>query len=180
MQSKTWQACSHVAALLFKLEEIKRQGLPAVPEDVTCTGTLQQWYVPPKRDVQAASVKDISFPKAQYGKTPKVVSKRLDDSNFKPQATIGKAALENLLTQVSLAYPKSGLLHFFENKPQGVMIWKHQGCFQKHEMLRKCSVSQIMGYNQLQYPTAAMNGELGIRVQLKLHILITGDRVGIR
>ena len=69
-----------------------------------------------------------------------------------------KAALENLLTQVSLACPKSGILHLFENKSQSVMIWNHQGCFQKHEILRKCLLSRIMGYNQLHYPTAAIMG----------------------
>ena len=55
-----------VTLLLFfsKLEDLKRQGLAAILEDVTCTGMLQLWHVPPKRDIQAAAIKDITFPKA--------------------------------------------------------------------------------------------------------------------
>ena len=77
---------------------------------------LQQWHAPLKRDVQAAAVKDITFPKAQYGKTPQVVSKRLVDSNFTPQGTV----IESLLTQGSQAWV------FFTSLEltQDVMIWK--------------------------------------------------------
>lgn len=71
MQSRTCQSCSQVAALLYKHEDLKRQqGFAAIPEDITCTGTLQQWHVPPKQGVQAAAVKDITFPKAHYERTP--------------------------------------------------------------------------------------------------------------
>ena len=81
---------------------------------------LQQWHAPLKRDVQAAAVKDITCPKAQYGKTPQVVSKRLVDSNFTPQGTMDKAVIESLLTQGSQAWV------FFTSLEltQDVMIWK--------------------------------------------------------
>ena len=62
----------HIATLLLFFSSLKTLSA-AIPEDVTCTGTLQQWHIPTKRDVQAAAVKDITFPKAQYGKTPKVI-----------------------------------------------------------------------------------------------------------
>ena len=62
------QACSHVAALLFKLEDLKRSNTVSIPEDITSTGKLQQWHVPPKREVQPVPVNAIQFEKAQYGK----------------------------------------------------------------------------------------------------------------
>ena len=83
------QACSHVAALLFKLEDLKREGLAAIPEDVTCTGTLQQWHVPPKQDVQAAAVKESLFQRHNMERHQK-------NKN-------------GWMTKVSQACPKSGL-----------------------------------------------------------------------
>ena len=38
------------------------------PADMSSTGRLQQWHVPPKRVVQPKSLKQISFRKAEYGK----------------------------------------------------------------------------------------------------------------
>ncbi len=71
-----------------------------------------------------------TFLKAQCGKLPKTVCKRLDGSNFTPHGTMDKAALESLLTQVSQACPEIGLFHFFENNSgcddmEALGIWKH-------------------------------------------------------
>ena len=44
------EACSHVAALLFYIEDIKRREGP-LPLDKTVTDQLQQWHVPPQRTV---------------------------------------------------------------------------------------------------------------------------------
>ena len=168
------QACSHIAALLFKLEDLKRQGLAVIPEDVTCTGTLQQWHVPPKRDVQAAAVKDITFPKAQYGKTPKVIKKRLGDSKPTSKGAGDTIAVETLLTKASQACLKSGLSVHFEmiqfiekstREQSAGQLWLalHNGrltsslfCEILHRRDTTNLVSRIMRYNCLQYPTAAM------------------------
>ena len=95
------QACSHVAALHFKLEDLEYQGLAVILQDVTCTGTLQLWHIPPKRDVQAAAIKDTTFPKAQYGKTPKVARKRLDDSKPTSERAADKIVIETQVTEFS-------------------------------------------------------------------------------
>ena len=97
------QACSQAVALLFKLEDPKREGLAAIPENVT--GTLQLWHVPPKRDVQAAAVKDNTFLKAQYGKTPKSIKKHRDDSKPTSEGAGGTIAIKTLLAKVSQACP---------------------------------------------------------------------------
>ena len=119
--------------LLLSFSRLKtlsaRCQLAAIPEDVTCTGTLLQWHVPPKQDIQAAAVKDITFPKEQYGKTPKVIKKRLDDSKPTSEGAGDTFAIETLLAKVSQACPTSGLLHFLR-LTQDVM--RKQSCYHKH------------------------------------------------
>ena len=46
------EACSHVAALMFFLEDKMRQKDMNLSPDTSSTGRLQQWHVPPKRVVQ--------------------------------------------------------------------------------------------------------------------------------
>ena len=45
------EACCHIAALIFYLEDFMRQGYIDLPTDTTATDHLQEWHVPPKRDV---------------------------------------------------------------------------------------------------------------------------------
>ena len=62
------EACSHITALMFYLEDFMRQDHSDLPTDTGATDHLQQWHVPPKRDVSAQSVEGITFRKAEYGK----------------------------------------------------------------------------------------------------------------
>lgn len=99
-----------IAALLFKLKDLKRQELAVIPENVA--RMLQQWHVPPKRDVQAAAVEDISFPKAQYGKTLKEARKQLDDSNPTSEGAADKIAVETLYLRFHRHAPKAVFFTF--------------------------------------------------------------------
>ena len=62
------EACSHVAALLFYLEDCVQRRDKLLPDNSTCTDKLQQWHIPPKRTINPAPVSDIEFRKAEYGK----------------------------------------------------------------------------------------------------------------
>jgi len=62
------ETCSHIAALMFYLEDFMRQGHSDLPTNTAATDRLQQWHVPPKRDVSAQPVEGITFRKAEYGK----------------------------------------------------------------------------------------------------------------
>ena len=42
------EACSYVAALMFYLEDKMRQKAMHLPADMSSTGRLLQWHVPPK------------------------------------------------------------------------------------------------------------------------------------
>ena len=57
------EACSHIAALMFYLEDFMRQGHSNKPSDTAATDHLQQWHVPLKRDVSAQPVKGITLRK---------------------------------------------------------------------------------------------------------------------
>ena len=62
------EACNHIGALMFYLEDFMRQDHSCLPTDTAATDNLQQWHVPLKRDVSAQSVEGITFRKAEHGK----------------------------------------------------------------------------------------------------------------
>ena len=62
------EACSHIVALMFYLEDFMRQDHSDLPTDTAATDHLQQWHVPPKCDVSAQPVEGIKIWKAEYGK----------------------------------------------------------------------------------------------------------------
>ena len=64
-------ACSHIAAILFYVEDIKRRDVRMLPHDRTVTDTLQQWHVPLKK-CNSYAISNISFQKPAYGITPQV------------------------------------------------------------------------------------------------------------
>lgn len=92
------QACSHIA-LLFFLENLKQKGTTAIPTQ-TVTDKLQQWPVPPKRDIVPKRLSDIAFHKAAYGTAKKVKIQLREEST----ATDGNA-LTTLVTKVTTTLP---------------------------------------------------------------------------
>ena len=63
------EACSHIAALLFYLEDLWLKDINTLPgDDKTVTNRPQQWHKPPKRDVAPKRASAIAFNKDAYGK----------------------------------------------------------------------------------------------------------------
>ena len=62
------EACSHVAALLFYLEDCVQRRDKLLSDNTTCIDKLQKWHIPPKRTIDPAPVSDIEFRKAEYRK----------------------------------------------------------------------------------------------------------------
>ena len=62
--------CKHCAALLYQLCEYIQLGLKSVPDDKTCTDTLQQWHVPGEYDDNNDVIlfSDLTFYKADQQK----------------------------------------------------------------------------------------------------------------
>jgi hypothetical protein len=116
------ETCSHVAALLFYMEDLKQRNMPTIPSDVTVTDRLQQWNVPPKRTIQPLPVSEISFNKAVYGKQINTVgSKRIIPSSTREEDTVTAeaedVACEELRTKI-MKYPMHGLSHFWSVSDQ--------------------------------------------------------------
>lgn len=63
------EACTHVAGLLFAIEEFVSEGLSQIP-DVTCTDKLCKWIVPKGPTETPKMIKNIQFSKYYPCKSP--------------------------------------------------------------------------------------------------------------
>ena len=104
-------ACSHVSALLFLIEDFKKKEAP-LPSDRTVTDRLQQWHVPPKRNVAPQPVAHIKFQKAMYGKAPRQRQQRTL-SRTSIAANSASPLLKKLVNDIGQSNPFSGLAHFW-------------------------------------------------------------------
>ena len=59
-------ACSHIAALLFAVEELARRKVKQVPTEQSKTSKSMEWNKPPRKVVHPAPVADIQFMKPVY------------------------------------------------------------------------------------------------------------------
>jgi hypothetical protein len=117
------EACSHVAALLFYMEDFICQQnagdsmLTSIPEDRTATDELQCWHVPPKRSISSKRMSDITFEKASYGKVRGQTSTNWHHNNtletLPTQSQKSGPSLAQLLQDVKTNFPSRGLLHFW-------------------------------------------------------------------
>ena len=109
------EACSHVAALMFYLEDKMRQKDMHLPADTSSTGRLQQWHMPSKRVVQPKSLKSISFRKAEYGKQLPSASNL--SAVVTPTPILLPASptadIVGLVSDVQQAVSNSGITHFW-------------------------------------------------------------------
>ena len=106
-------ACSHIAALLFYIEDIKRRDMQMLPSDRTVTDALQQWHVPPKRNVMPTPITNISFQKPAYGKVSK--PHKMPSIQHKSKAITGSTSesLKKLVEAVYKCKPSCGVTHFW-------------------------------------------------------------------
>ena len=109
------EACSHVAALMFYLEDKMRQKDMHIPPDTSSTGRLQQWHLPPKRVVQPKSLKEISFRKAEYCKRfPSVSSESAVVTSTSVSLVTSPAAdIVGLVSAVQKSVGHTGISHFW-------------------------------------------------------------------
>ena len=71
---------------------------------------LQQWHVPPKRDVTPLPLKDISFPQPEYGKFSAMIR---GDEDSGVTGDVDADAVKELLETVGQHCPNSALFHFW-------------------------------------------------------------------
>ena len=80
------EACSHVAALLFYLEDFIRKRESNILNGESCTSRLCQWNVPRKRKVEPKPVNEIKFRKALFGKEDTCIH----PSDFDPRSPMDR------------------------------------------------------------------------------------------
>ena len=91
------EACSHIAALLFYLEDLRLKDINTLPgDDKTVTERPQQWHKPPKRNVAPKRAFAIAFHKDAYGKVRKDACQKGVEKATVPDNT----ALETLVSQL--------------------------------------------------------------------------------
>lgn len=108
-------ACSHVAALLFYLENFFRNGATTLPSEGAVTDRLQQWHVPPKRSIVPLPLSEMAFQKPSYGKSPPSSSKPPPKRKFQPQlaSSMEEISVTQLVQDIIKINPSSGLSHFW-------------------------------------------------------------------
>lgn len=104
------EACSHVAALLFYLDDLTSHAITTLPTDATVMGHPQQWHKAPKH-VDPKPLSAITFHKDSYGK----MRKEPRHQKKEEAATLVDAALETLVWTIKASCPTSGLCQFWRN-----------------------------------------------------------------
>ena len=111
-------ACSHIAALLFALEDVVRKGLKELPVELSKTSKPMEWNKPPKKHVSPLPVKGISFTKPSFGKGDATATVGCAKRNFDPRAptdrTLSQPALVKLQEDLKDVFPDSGLLQYWD------------------------------------------------------------------
>ncbi|KAJ8315882.1 hypothetical protein KUTeg_006558 [Tegillarca granosa] len=97
-------ACSHLAALLFALEDFIAQGFHNIPDDKACTDRLKQWNIPAKRHVEHTTISNIAPASI---KKPRLAVPRAD-FRHENDRTVDEIALKNLHQEIRNLVPNSG------------------------------------------------------------------------
>ena len=74
----------HIAALLFLIEDVVRQGLGTFSETESYTSQLCQWKVPKRQKVDPAQLDHIAFLKPEYGKIEKGIQPSVHHPSIQP------------------------------------------------------------------------------------------------
>ena len=110
------QACNHIAALLFFIENHANN--PELPSEVSKTSKAMAWYQPPKKVVFSECARNMKFAKPSHGDNPDLqATNSIKRSSFDPclvehRVEINKDHLHTLLSQIQKSVPDTGLQQF--------------------------------------------------------------------
>ncbi|XP_041368074.1 uncharacterized protein LOC121382615 [Gigantopelta aegis] len=102
------EACNHVAALLFALEDYVAQGLNSIPEGKTCTDKLQRWNQPAKRHVEPKTINKIIIYRPQHNKPKPRSAKDYQDPRHQEDQVMNSKARDDLHKALFKSIPHSG------------------------------------------------------------------------
>ena len=75
------EGCTHVAAMLFALEDFTSQGLHCLPDDPASTEVLCEWVKPKDPKVNPVPLKDLSFQQCTPLDTNTCEKRKMSDFN---------------------------------------------------------------------------------------------------
>ena len=102
------EACNHIAALLFALEDYVKCHGTTTSDDIACTAKPCEWNKPRKRKLSPKRIDELRPVKHQYGKEPRLAAVP-SDGKYKACATLPNSALSNLLDGLRIVNPQCAL-----------------------------------------------------------------------
>ena len=118
------EACNHVAALLFFMEDAAKKKIKKLPCELSKTSVAMKWNQPSKKHVDPSRLEDLSFAKACHGKKASGGDDGQDDQRIKrwmfdpripEQRSLSKPRLDVMVESFKgvQATLNSGLLQFW-------------------------------------------------------------------
>lgn len=118
------EACNHIAALLFALEDYVKSHDNTTSENIACTSKPCEWNKPRKRKLSPKRIDEIGPVKHQYGKVPRLAAVPSDEA-CKACPTLPNSAITNLFDSLRIASPQSAIF---------TAVGKQQTVFSENEI----------------------------------------------
>lgn len=109
------EACNHIAALLFALEDYVKNHSTTTSDDIACTSKPCEWNKPRKRKLSPKRIEEIRSVKHQYGKVPRLAAVPSDVA-YKACPTLSNSVVSNLLDSLRLVSPQSAIFTAIEKQ----------------------------------------------------------------
>ena len=107
------EACNHIAALLFALEDYGKSRNDVNSENVACTSKPCEWNKPRKRKLSPKRIDEMRPIKHQFGKVPRMAAVPSTDL-YKTCPTLQESFLPKLLDDLRIVNPQCALFTAFE------------------------------------------------------------------
>ena len=108
-------ACNHITALLFALEDYVKSHNNTTSENIACTSKPCEWNKPRKRKLSPKRIDEIRPVKHQYGKVPRLAAVPSNGA-YKACPTLPNSVFTNLLDSLRLVSPQSAIFTAVEKQ----------------------------------------------------------------
>ena len=124
------EACNHIAALLFALEDYGKSHNDVYSESVSSTSQPCEWNKPRKRKLSPKRIDEVRPIKHQYGKVPRMAAAPSTDL-YKACPTLQESVFPKLLDDLRIVNPQCALFTAIE---------KHNTVSSDHDIISDLNV----------------------------------------
>ena len=139
------EACNHIAALLFALEDYEKNHNDTTSEDIAFTSKPCEWNKSRKRKPSPKRIDELRQVKHQYGKEPRLAAVP-SDGKYKACATLPNSALSNLLDGLRIVNPRCALFTSLKTEQTVFSV------ITILQLLKKCQVAIVLSQLHLLLP----------------------------